>query len=311
MAADRGANGPLSAHRSTRALPAALALVLALAFLPGCSGTAASKSTGTGASAGAPTSVPAAGRTTSNDAGGATSAPVEPTSEPAARGARATTSTTAAAPIDGAVPVGQLAPALLRAAGPARLDLELRSQAGAEPDPASIEHLVSVLRRVSAKSVQLQRGPAVAGGARDWSSQDIAAAAADGEANTSDTVVVHLLFLRGSFGGDPSVLGAATRGDLAAVFSDQVRASADLVSGPQPIEVATATHELGHLIGLVDLYLRTGRGDPQHPGHSTNQKSVMYWAVDSSLVGSLLGQRPPADFDASDLADLSAIRNGA
>jgi hypothetical protein len=76
------------------------------------------------------------------------------------------------------------------------------------------------------------------------------------------------------------------------------------------IEDAVTMHELGHLLGLVDLVLSTGRGDPEHPGHSRNRASVMYWAVESDLVADLLQGGPPRDFDSADLADLATIRNG-
>jgi hypothetical protein len=36
----------------------------------------------------------------------------------------------------------------------------------------------------------------------------------------------------------------------------------------------------------------------------------MYWAVESDVVTDLLTGGPPVDFDAADLADLSAIRGG-
>ena len=67
-------------------------------------------------------------------------------------------------------------------------------------------------------------------------------------------------------------------------------------------------HEVGHLLGLVDLVLDTGRADPEHPGHSSNRSSVMYWAVESTLITDVLAGGPPRDFDADDLRDLAAIR---
>jgi hypothetical protein len=79
--------------------------------------------------------------------------------------------------------------------------------------------------------------------------------------------------------------------------------------GSSGIESAVVTHEVGHLLGLVDLFLHTGRQDPDHPGHSTDQNSVMYWAVESNLVADLLTGGPPKDFDNADLADLQTIRN--
>ncbi|MEY2446638.1 MAG: hypothetical protein QOH79_114, partial [Acidimicrobiaceae bacterium] len=121
--------------------------------------------------------------------------------------------------------------------------------------------------------------------------------------------VIHLLFVHGSFGGDDSVLGVAVRGDTAAVFVDEVSAASTPLVGSAGIETAVVTHEVGHLMGLVDLLLHTGRQDPDHPGHSTNSKSVMYWAVESNLVADLLQGGPPKDFDSADLADLQTIRN--
>ena len=76
------------------------------------------------------------------------------------------------------------------------------------------------------------------------------------------------------------------------------------------MERAVVTHEMGHLLGLVDLVLDDKRGDPAHPGHSTNRGSVMFWAVETSLVGQVLGGPPPVDFDSDDVADLRKIRTG-
>lgn len=123
--------------------------------------------------------------------------------------------------------------------------------------------------------------------------------------------VVRILFVHGSFDGDDGTLGAAVRGDVAAVFVDQVGRAAGVLGSIEAIERSVTTHELGHLLGLVDLYLDTGRGDPQHPGHSPNRDSVMFWAVESDAIGQLLGADPPDSFDASDRADLEAIRSGA
>jgi hypothetical protein len=119
-----------------------------------------------------------------------------------------------------------------------------------------------------------------------------------------------VLFVHGDYEGDTGVLGVTVRSDVAAVFVDQVAGSAGLLGGSAVVERSVSTHEVGHLLGLVDLFLDTGRHDPQHPGHSTNPGSVMYWAVESDVIGSILGANPPTEFDAADLADLAAIRNG-
>lgn len=215
--------------------------------------------------------------------------------------------------IDGHVPVGAFAPAILRPDLSQRVVVEVRSQAGAEPASAALAHVESVLGSVTGKPVSIQGGPTIGGGGRAWTSGEITATAdADGPLpQGGGTAVIRLLFVHGSFGGDTGVLGAAVRGDVAAIFQDQVRASGSLLVGSESIEVAVITHEVGHILGLVDLYLDTGRHDPDHPGHSTNPDSVMYWAVESSLVAQVLGGGPPNDFDDADRADLAAIRAGA
>ena len=69
-------------------------------------------------------------------------------------------------------------------------------------------------------------------------------------------------------------------------------------------------HELGHVLGLVGLAINAERQDPDHKGHSQSDDSVMFWAVESSLIGQVLGGSPPRDFDQQDLDDLAAIRRG-
>jgi hypothetical protein len=188
----------------------------------------------------------------------------------------------------------------------------VRAQSGAEPGSATLDHLRSVLRAVSGKSVVVDGIDALADGPAAWTAGSIVRAA-DGAAafaQGGDQVVLRLLFVRGTYEGDGSVLGVAVRGDVAAVFTERVEVAAGLFSSPTVVEDAVTVHEVGHLLGLVDLVIDTGRADPDHPGHSTNEGSVMYWAVESDLVGQVLGGGIPTDFDAQDRADLARIRGG-
>jgi hypothetical protein len=188
--------------------------------------------------------------------------------------------------------------------------VEISTEAGAEPSSGTVEQVASVLGSVSGKSVRTTGGGAV-GGREAWTAAELRAAA-DAAAVTpqGERAVLRILFVHGRYADAENVLGVAVRADVAAIFSDEVDESASPLVGPGVIETAVTMHEVGHLLGLVDLHLQTGREDPEHPGHSTNRSSVMYWAVESTLVTDLLAGGPPRDFDDADRNDLAAIRNG-
>lgn len=208
--------------------------------------------------------------------------------------------------------VGEVAPALLQPGRGDRVVLEVRAQSGAEPAAATLDHLVQVIGAASGKSVSIDGADTIGGGARDWSAQDLVAAASSAAQVESGRaqVVLRLLFVHGTYAGDTGVLGVAVAGDVAAVFADQVSAAAGILVPASTVEDAVTMHEVGHLLGLVDLLLGTGRGDPAHPGHSRNKRSVMYWQVESDLISQLFDGGVPRDFDDDDRAELAQIRAG-
>ncbi|WP_436795951.1 hypothetical protein [Actinospongicola halichondriae] len=221
------------------------------------------------------------------------------------------TSTPVSAPGRMSVPregaVGAFGPWYLRADQADSIVLEVRSQSGAEPEAATVDRIRSLLAQTSGKTVTLQGG-SVPGGARQWTPSAIVAEAdRTGPAQGADAAVLTLLFVHGGLADADQTVGVAVRSDVAAVFSDRVDEAAGPLVASTRVEAAVTTHEVGHLLGLVDLVLATGRADPEHPGHSASRGSVMYYAVESTLVGDLLTGGPPTDFDEADIADLRAI----
>lgn len=212
--------------------------------------------------------------------------------------------------LDGSGSPGTFAPDLLRRDRSARIEVRVSSQQGREPRQRTLDHLLQVLRSVSGGKEVVVTGGATVPSRETWTADQLRAAAGPVEQGRG-TAVVRLLFVGGRYADAEGVLGVSVRGDAAAVFSDEVDRSGSPLVGPAAIEDAVTIHELGHLLGLVDLLLSTGREDPEHPGHSRNRESVMYWAVESTLVADVLTGGPPREFDAQDLQDLARIRSGA
>lgn len=128
--------------------------------------------------------------------------------------------------------------------------------------------------------------------------------------SNTDRAAVYVMVLSGRH-EDDGVVGVAFNASAYAIFPDQLSGGL-LGLNYANFEEAVVVHELGHLYGLVNL---TGHGafheDPEHPGHSANDDSVMFWAVESTLVEDIFDGGPPRDFDADDETEIDRIRAAA
>jgi hypothetical protein len=264
------------------------------------------------ATPGATTTVVAGATTTSGSSGGTVSR-----GKPPRGGATATTTAPSSARDDRAIAdaaegaAGRLAGILL-ASGPAKsLVIDVLVQPGVTPDADVLTTLRQILAATSGKPVELA-GPRPLNSATTTYDADTIRRLADsqGRPQGDGAAVIYLLYLKGGF-TDDSVLGVTVRADTTAIFPDQIASATSPIVSRHRLEQAVDTHELGHILGLVDLYLNDNRDDPEHPGHSTNPRSVMYWAVESDLVSQVLGGPPPVDFDGADQNDLRRIHAGA
>ena len=207
---------------------------------------------------------------------------------------------------------GGFAPALLRPApkGAKKIVYQLLVQSGKGPAPATVDHVVAMLRRVSGKTVEVPAAIQLPGGPAEWSTAELHTYADQyGKVKSSaDAAVLNVLFVKGRHEESASILGVATRADVLTMFPDQYR---NLGTGlnPQAIETSVIMHETGHILSLVGFQVRPERQDKAHPGHSSNKESVMYWAVETSDVINAFVGAPPKEFDREDLADLETIQN--
>jgi hypothetical protein len=163
-----------------------------------------------------------------------------------------------------------------------------------------------------------------------WTFDELAALANEAfDLAVDDTTIkVHVLLLDGRYesGGDGVVLGVAWANRDLALFVDVIEETCGAVLPPllreqgcAAAQLAIATPELGHVIGLVDngVPMTTPHRDPAHGSHDASDACVMYWAYDGealvdAIAGDLLrGGDGQLDFDEACRADIAAVRDRA
>lgn len=209
---------------------------------------------------------------------------------------------------------GQNAVFYLRARHP-KLVIEINAVSGREPNRSALDLLRVRLSSVVDKpgGIEILPTKTFASNRISYTSQDIKRMEDmhRSKFSSDEAVVIHLFFLNGSF-AESSALGVAYGASSAAVFVDQIEGASTPAVSREAIENAVLVHEAGHLLGLVNIGYRSPRDheDPEHPRHSRHRSSVMFWAVESVSVATILSGGPPSDFHPDDRADLEDRRAG-
>lgn len=205
--------------------------------------------------------------------------------------------------------VGSLGWALLSADVP-RAVIEIDQLGDAELSREAIAALEQSLRdhgRKESVEVVVEEGRATTD---VYSLEDVVAASSEHRDRFSGdgAVALHVLVLAGRF-EQQGVTGAAFHATALALFPQETRNVLPPGAELRAFEIAVAIHELGHIFGLVN---RTGVGefheDPDHPGHTADEDSVMYWAVENPSVGEIFRTGPPTEFNDADRREMDMIR---
>jgi hypothetical protein len=201
----------------------------------------------------------------------------------------------------GAAPASAERPAdYIRNTGFHTLKIELDTELGLSPRNGTTDELIEALSGV----VDKPGGIVIVPDETDippnedgiWTAAELDALARErvGIEESDGEISLHTMWLGGEY-ENPNVVGVAWDNRHLAMFGDRIdRACSGLLIGALTCSLAEATiwtHEVGHVIGLVDrgTPMVNDHKDPEHPAHDVSRESVMYWAYDGTDFTELLG----------------------
>jgi hypothetical protein len=210
-------------------------------------------------------------------------------------------------------PVGESAKELLAADKPS-LVFEVDYMPGFQLQASTIPNLTSFLSTYTRKGAyKLIQKQIAASGKDSLSLKDIDEIERKNRTafNTANQVAVYILVTDGRY-NPPNTLGVSYRNTSIALFGKAIKSfSGGYNQVPTSIlETGTLEHELGHLLGLVNLGtpMKTNHADPNNGHHCNNSKCLMYYQAETSqFLGQYLGSSIPT-LDANCHNDL--IANG-
>lgn len=125
----------------------------------------------------------------------------------------------------------------------------------------------------------------------------------------NDQIAVYILYTNGNY-TDNNVLGLAYRNTSVVLFGKKIHDNSGAIgqTSRTKLEATVLEHEMGHLLGLVDLGspMQTPHKDATHGNHCNNQNCLMYYASETTdILGFLITGNIPS-LDANCIADLHA-----
>lgn len=127
--------------------------------------------------------------------------------------------------------------------------------------------------------------------------------------NKDNQLSIYILYSNSDF-TDAGTLGIAYRNSSAALMGKKIHENSGgfgQVSRTK-LEATVLEHEIGHLLGLVDLGapMQSAHKDPTHGSHCSNTQCLMYYASETTDVFGFLSRNNAPSLDAGCLADLQA-----
>jgi len=209
--------------------------------------------------------------------------------------------------------VGASANELLASATYKSLKIEIQYMTGFAPDAGAVSHLQTVLGSLLNKpsGIIVVTKEITASSSPVLSVNDVI----DIEKNnrtaftSGDQLAIYVLYTNGN-NTDANVLGVAYKNTSVVLFGKKIHDNSGSIgqASRTKLEATVAEHEMGHLLGLVDLGspMIANHKDAAHGSHCNNSNCLMYYASETSdIFGFLITGNIPS-FDANCLADLHA-----
>ena len=197
--------------------------------------------------------------------------------------------------------------------------VEIDYQPGYQPESSSTDLLQERLESVCDKpqGIDIKFTETTFENEAIWSADDVRNSGWDAKSEDprdGSTLYWQVIFPAGVY-EDDSVLGVAVDASTIAIFKDSIDDAENIFRRPsaEKIENSVLVHEFGHLLGLVNTVYTSpaDHEDSSHPGHSNNEDSVMYWAIESSSIANFFDNDLPTEFDLDDKQDLEGLADGS
>jgi hypothetical protein len=210
-------------------------------------------------------------------------------------------------------PVGASSKDILTSATYRSLVVEIQYMQGYAPDAAAISHLVSMISSVSNKpmGVTFMTKEIPPSTSPSLSVNDVIEIERLNRTQftTGDKIALYILYTNGTYTSG-NVLGIAYKNTSTAVFGKTIQDNSGGLTQPSrtKLEATAMEHEIGHLMGLVDLgaAMQTNHKDAAHGNHCTNNTCLMHYTAETTdILGFLLTGNIP-EFDANCKDDLRA-----
>jgi hypothetical protein len=210
-------------------------------------------------------------------------------------------------------PVGASSNELLSADKYKSLKLEIQYMAGFAPDASAISHvqnfLATYLNKPGGISIVMKEILAPAGTTLSIDAISTIESQNRMAFSSGEQIALYILYTNGNY-TDNNVLGVAYKNTSAVMFGKKVHDNSGGIgqASRTKLEATVLEHELGHLLGLVDIGapMQTPHKDAAHGNHCNDDRCLMYYAAETTdILGFLVTGSIPA-LDANCTADLKA-----